>query len=453
MPSGYILILAVLVVGGVIATVGDRIGTRVGKSRLSLFNLRPRKTATLITIITGVLVSASTFGILLAANDQLWKGVFDLERIERRLKRTREALDQVSQQRDQVEQQKTQIDNQLRQARSNQLSASRELASTQRRLGETNQSLQTAVNERTRAQAATARTQANLSRTQAQLSTVSQQALTLRSEISQLQTDRDRVIAERQEEIRARDVVIQQREARLRQLETQQDYLAQEVLRLEQVAQGLRQGNVAILRGQVLATAVVRIVNPTAAQQAVDQLLREANRQAVLRARPGTQEQIVQITRQEVEQIIDRIDDGQDYVVRIFAAANYLVGETQIQVFADVVRNQVVFLAGDVVAAASLDPSTISGDQIQQRINLLVAAANFRARSLGILTDSVQVSSAQSLIAFIEQVRQLKQPIELKAVTTSITYTAGPLKLELIAEDNGQILLRTQDIPTAPTNR
>ncbi|NJM85416.1 MAG: DUF3084 domain-containing protein, partial [Leptolyngbyaceae cyanobacterium RM2_2_21] len=35
MTTGYILILAVLILGGVIATVGDRIGMRVGKARLT----------------------------------------------------------------------------------------------------------------------------------------------------------------------------------------------------------------------------------------------------------------------------------------------------------------------------------------------------------------------------------------------------------------------------------
>lgn len=38
--AGYILVLAVLILGGAIATLGDRLGTKVGKARLSLFNLQ-----------------------------------------------------------------------------------------------------------------------------------------------------------------------------------------------------------------------------------------------------------------------------------------------------------------------------------------------------------------------------------------------------------------------------
>ncbi|MEO0490517.1 MAG: DUF3084 domain-containing protein, partial [Cyanobacteria bacterium J06659_2] len=71
MTTGYLLIVAVLVLGGVIATVGDRIGMRVGKARLSLFNLRPKQTATVISVLTGSVVSGTTLGLLFIISDQL----------------------------------------------------------------------------------------------------------------------------------------------------------------------------------------------------------------------------------------------------------------------------------------------------------------------------------------------------------------------------------------------
>jgi len=42
---GVTLILVLAVVGGVIAVIGDRLGTRIGKKKLTLFGLRPRHTA------------------------------------------------------------------------------------------------------------------------------------------------------------------------------------------------------------------------------------------------------------------------------------------------------------------------------------------------------------------------------------------------------------------------
>jgi uncharacterized protein (DUF3084 family) len=60
--TGWLLILAVLILGGVLSTLGDRLGSRIGKARLSLFQLRPRKTAVLVTVLTGSLISALTLG-------------------------------------------------------------------------------------------------------------------------------------------------------------------------------------------------------------------------------------------------------------------------------------------------------------------------------------------------------------------------------------------------------
>ncbi|WP_421654912.1 DUF3084 domain-containing protein [Leptothermofonsia sp. ETS-13] len=435
MSTGYILILAVLVLGGVIATVGDRLGTRVGKARLSLFNLRPRKTATLVTILTGTVISASTLGVLFATSEYLRKWLFEIDSLQETIRRTRRDLYQTQIQKNQAEEElaKARADRVLAQK---QLAGSREqLTGAQQQLTEADRALRGAIAERTRARAETVRAEAELNRIQNQL----------RAEIRQLQVEKNRLIAQRDAEIR-------DKEAQVKKLEAQQAFLAREIQELELERQGLRQGNVAIQRGQILASAVVRIPSTSTAKQAVDQLLTEANRTAIRLTRPGTSGQIIQITRPEVEQLISRIDDGKDYVVRIFSAANYLVGETPIQVFADAVPNRSIFLAGDVVAATTIDPSRMTDEQIQQRINLLIAAANFRARSLGILTDSVEIGRIQDVIIFISQLKQYNQMVDLKAVAAEVTNVSGPLKIDLLATQDGKVLFRTNHPDTGTVN-
>ncbi len=103
MTSGYILIGAMLILGGIIAVSGDRIGTRVGKARLSLFKLRPRQTATLVTIIIGTLISASVLTLIFGASEQLRIGVFDLQKIQRKLSDTKENLARALEQKDRVQ--------------------------------------------------------------------------------------------------------------------------------------------------------------------------------------------------------------------------------------------------------------------------------------------------------------------------------------------------------------
>ena len=77
--SGWLLIIALLLLGGVLSTLGDRLGSRVGKARLSLFNMRPRRTAVLITVLTGSLISALSLGLMLLVSRQLRVGLFELD--------------------------------------------------------------------------------------------------------------------------------------------------------------------------------------------------------------------------------------------------------------------------------------------------------------------------------------------------------------------------------------
>ncbi len=90
--SGWLLIIILLLLGGVLSTLGDRLGSFVGKARLSVFNLRPRRTAVLITVFTGSLISALSLGLMLLVSQQLRVGLFELDDLQDKLKKSRQAL-------------------------------------------------------------------------------------------------------------------------------------------------------------------------------------------------------------------------------------------------------------------------------------------------------------------------------------------------------------------------
>ena len=482
MTTGYILIVAILILGGVIATVGDRIGTKVGKARLSLFKLRPRKTAVVATIVTGIIISGSTLAILFAASEQLRTGVFQLEKIQRNLRQKRQQLEATTIQ-------KSQIEAELARVRAEQIEAQNRQAQAQKRLTQTNQSLQAALAKQSQTQAQLSLTQRQLRQVTSQfqqakdlVKTVSQQAKALRSEIQELQAERQQLIEQRNQvkaqiaklktqiaqrdqeiakldqnveqrdrDIAERDKVIAQRETRLKEIETQQDYLEKQVAKLEQFYQDyqvLRQGNVALERGYVLSAGVVRTDKPEAARQAIEQLLREANRKIIEFTQPSTKpvnEQVLEIPQKQVEQLIEQIDDGRDYVVRIRSAGNYVLGEKQVQVFAEAALNQVVFTSGAVLAAISVEPSSMTAKEIQQRVEFLLGASKFRALNAGIMGDAVEIR-IETLLRFIKQLKQYNQAVEIKAVAADVTYTAGPLKVELLAVQDGQVVFSTKSV-------
>ncbi|MEM9137445.1 MAG: DUF3084 domain-containing protein, partial [Cyanobacteria bacterium P01_F01_bin.42] len=101
--SGYLLILAIICLGGAIATIGDRLGSRVGKARLSLFKMRPKQTAVLVTILTGSVISTLTLGILLATNGTLRDGLIRIDEINRKSRLAQSELKEANKQKEAIE--------------------------------------------------------------------------------------------------------------------------------------------------------------------------------------------------------------------------------------------------------------------------------------------------------------------------------------------------------------
>ena len=95
--SGWLLIISLLLLGGILATLGDLLGSLVGKARLSFFKLRPRRTAVLITALTGSLISSISLGLMLLVSSQLRVGLFELESIQAKIKSGEQDLKKLEQ--------------------------------------------------------------------------------------------------------------------------------------------------------------------------------------------------------------------------------------------------------------------------------------------------------------------------------------------------------------------
>ena len=72
-----------MVISGVIAYLGDALGTLVGKKRLSLFGMRPRFTALFVAISTGIIITLSTFGIGMMLSEDVRLALFSIDKLKK----------------------------------------------------------------------------------------------------------------------------------------------------------------------------------------------------------------------------------------------------------------------------------------------------------------------------------------------------------------------------------
>ncbi len=386
--SGWLLIVALLALGGVLATLGDRLGSRVGKARLSLFNLRPRRTAVLITVLTGSLISALSLGLMLLVSERLRTGLFELDRLEQTLRdsRARVALQQADLQR---------------------AERGRQLALTGLHDAETKSKL------------------------------AEQRALTLRRELRPLQEQRRRLEEERSRlsrDVQTRDAEIKRTEAELASVRQKINAGEKELKTLEANLIALRRGDVVITTGQALATAKVRLQRPEQAKEVITALLQQANRMAFSRVLPGqpVDKQILLVSRGDIAKLEQLMSRRGSWVVSILSAANVLKGEKQVLAFPDIRPNREVVALGEVLATTTLDPEERDVDQVRRRLNLLLAAAYARAQRQGTLTDGLQYDPS----AFNQLGRRLTdrpagQAVALEAVALRSAETPDPIVIEL----------------------
>ena len=472
MTSGYILIAAIFLLGGIVAAFGDRLGTKIGKARLRLFNLRPRQTASIVTVITGMSISALTLGILFGLSGSLRRGIFQLDDILREKRYIEGELAQVREQKQQVEQQLAQVRTQQDRAVENLAAINLDFEQSKQQVKEIStqaeklrQELDNLLAEREKEQQQLEQLQQQSKKLQSQLQQREQQIARQDEVLNQKEVrlqeleqqqqllqdrvqERDRSIAQLDEAIANAEASIELRTKSLEQLESQYEFLSKNVAALEQSYQELREKKIAIVKGQVLSSAVVRIIDPEAAQSAIDSLLAQANINAVRATQfrgAEPKQRIVRITKSQVEQLKSQIKDGQDYVIRIISAGNYVQGEEEVRVFADLALNKQIFAAGEEIATVSIDPQNINRREVEERLNWLLAVSKFRAQRAGTLGEiEIGDDRVENIVNFVNKVTQTTEPVrEIKAVVSENTYTAGPLKLDFVVMRNGKVIFST----------
>ncbi|MBO8227547.1 DUF3084 domain-containing protein [Prochlorococcus marinus XMU1414] len=116
----WILIVFLILLGGLIAPFGDVLGTKIGKARFSILKLRPKKTATIITIITGGFISSISIGLLILVSEEFRQRLFvDIPYLQKTLDESKKALIPLQEEQEELEGKIIQKEKELNQLKNN----------------------------------------------------------------------------------------------------------------------------------------------------------------------------------------------------------------------------------------------------------------------------------------------------------------------------------------------
>lgn len=394
---GIMLIVVLVLTGGVIAFIGDRLGSKVGKKKLSLFGLRPRHTSILVTIITGILITTVTFGILAIASKDVRTALFGMNKLKAELNEKQSMLEE----------------------------ASAALVNVKNDLNTTKEEY--------------AKSKKDLEETQEDLEIAQQAAELLRQEQVALQNRNQELWSDNQTLIEHNQSLAENNQFLLANNES----LKADNLELEKTNNDLQEGIENIRErpiiyrvGELLASGVIKKTDdPVKIQNDLNQIIALANSKIIDRLGTEGSKDGVWIYPIEYQKAMDRLKQAKgDTVIRLIVAANLVKGDpvlTELEMH----PNRVVYQENEFVYQKIYNVP-IDGNNSEMLISDFLRNVNMTAINNGILpnplTGTVGVINGNQIYAIEKALAENRgKDVLISAFAAADTEVLGPLRLHI----------------------
>jgi uncharacterized phage infection (PIP) family protein YhgE len=410
---GIILILVVIGLSGLIAYLGDQIGMKVGKKRISLFGLRPKYTSIIITILTGILIASLTITIILATNNAVRRAIFDIHEVTTTLNDLNQKL--------------LQKDKNLREKELEINSKEEELNKLQGHLDSLQRTLEITQQEYEQAQ----QDIRELETTKQQLEN---QRLELQSHVDELQSKVAELDAQRQN-----------LESKIEELNKEIARVTEEYEKEKEKASQFKAGieyymgeEIVYERGEVIYYDVIRGGrSQEEIIQDISAFLKRANE--VVKQKPvrideemGT---ALQLQFEQILSVASTIFNADSEKVIVSLVASYNVPRNN-WVLADFQVNEdfIVFKKGEFIAGKEIDASQDPAI-IEQELKELLKELNVKAVREGLLTDKEGLVGSIDFSQFYEilsDIRKYKGRVEVKVYAREDIWREDRLSYNLV---------------------
>ncbi|HBE79296.1 MAG TPA: hypothetical protein DDW65_16215 [Firmicutes bacterium] len=365
---GLVIIASMIIFGGLIALLGDRVGMKVGKKRLSLFGLRPKYTSMIITVLTGFFIAGLTLFILTGLSEYARTAIFRLQTIQHELKTATGRVSQLT----------------------------LEIADKETKYNQLHQKLSTVVAQQHKVEQ-------QLQETHAQYKTVANNLSLAQNRLANLTKINDDL------------------KNQITNLTLQETRLSQQIQNLEGWLQSLQDQNKNIADkpmifyvGEILGAKVVEDHVPSEKiyETVVEPLLKEANKVALKRGAqiPGKTDYALRVAPQKIAEVCTAISKINDKaVLRVVVEKNSVAGEP-LTVTLEYYPNQIIYKTAQVITSVIVDNDT-PDSELRDRLLSLLIVANNKAIDDGIITDGQNlrnITSIQEIAKTISLIREKK---------------------------------------------
>lgn len=391
------LIVVLVLTGGVIAFIGDRLGSKVGKKKLSLFGLRPRHTSILVTIITGILITTVTFGILAIASKDVRTALFGMNKLKEELNEKQSMLEEAS--------------GALVNVKNDLNTTKEEYAKSKKDLEETQEDLEIA---------------------QQAAELLRQEQVALQNRNQELWSDNQTLIEHNQSLAENNQFLLANNES----LKADNLELEKTNSDLQEGIENIRERPIIYRVGELLASGVIKKTDdPVKIQNDLNQIIALANSKIIDRLGTEGSKDGVWIYPIEYQKAMDRLKQAKgDTVIRLIVAANLVKGDpvlTELEMH----PNRVVYQENEFVYQKIYNVP-IDGSNSEMLISDFLRNVNMTAINNGILpnplTGTVGVINGNQIYAIEKALAENRgKDVLISAFAAADTEVLGPLRLHI----------------------
>mgnify|MGYP000881092717 FL=1 len=411
MESGWFMLIVLAVMGGLIAYLGDKIGSKVGKRKIKLMGLRPKYTSILVTIMTGISIAVVTLGVMSVLSENARVALFGMNKLRQQQHVLEEQRDRLLAEADKLAremQEKNDLlaDNELK------------LASQEEQLDGANDRLRLTLLDLEQVQAARDDASAQLGIVQTAFNQANTDLATARGEIEELEHTKAGL---------TKTVAALDERNRL----------------LNESMLTVREGTVLFRVGEVLSSSVLTAGQPQdETRSQLSGIMVNINN--MIRQRLNITDEkavLLYISPDEFERTVQELSNSpkSSKLIRVTAAGNIITGEPAL-VHVNVYDNNLVYNRGREVYTEYFTSEEIASGAELQLLHFL-HNVNRSAQSDGILPDPLSGNvGALTAVEMFDTISRMKAygntGLTLRAVTTQNIFTAGPLRIEIRVEPN-----------------
>ena len=390
---GAAMFLVLIIMGGAIAFLGDRIGSKVGKKRLTLFGLRPKYTSVIVTIISGILISFTTIAVLAVVNENVRVALFGLSQLQAEMDSLNEEIKVKNRE---LEKGKMQLE-----------ARNKEYEDVTKKSEETSK----------------------------ELDRVESQRLYMESELASVQQAYDEAqagVEKSAEEIEALEQTKNELNKNISNLNEEKKALLNNIY-------ALREGQVMLQAGQLITSVTVdEHMSRDQSVKVLDSVLNDINN--MLKQQMNIKEDnvnLIRISEADFNDAVNQVTDGKTKkLVRVVAAQNLIRGERLVIDF-DIHDSRLIFSKGETIYKGNLD--NYQGiKNYDLKVLRFLKDLNRYAQSKGVLPDpitgNVGVLEGQELMNVIQKVKDFGGNCILTVTAVRDVYSQGPLAIDVKVE-------------------